>query len=473
MVSPRGARGPDAPRGPRRATLVATRSAELSPWSDLRREEIVAPPPGFEDIQREELSRLFGRFVQVRLQALPAAATVAGAAALLGPAPWRVAILASVVGLVGVVGVVEAARFRRSGAGGATIPANVALMGLFQLAIVFATGALESPLMPAVLPFAVAAAVVIGPRPPLLWVIVPQVLAVWVFALGALYGFLPDVNLPFLGGGARAGHSDAHLWTSAAVLTGALAIANSVGLGLRGLFDRMLARALHARAGELEAHREHAAELGALSGEIAHELKNPLATVKGLAALLERDVEGRPAERLAVLRGEVDRMQGILEEFLNFSRPLVPLAQERVDLDGLAREVATLHEGMARGRGVAVVVDEGDAPVTLGDRRKLRQVLINLVQNALDASPRGEEVRIRAVAGPGGAAVEVLDRGPGPPDTLGERIFEAGVTTKDTGSGLGLTIARALARQHGGDLRLEPRPGGGCRAVLTLPQEAP
>jgi two-component system, NtrC family, sensor histidine kinase HydH len=384
-----------------------------------------------------------------------------------------VALSGVLVVLVAVVALVEAARFRRAGAHDARFPANVAMMGLFQLALIFATGALESPVMPAILPFAVAAAVVIGPRARLAWVTVPQLVAVWVFALGALYGFLPDVNLPFLGGGVRAGHSDAHLWTSAVVLTGALVIATSVGLGLRGLFDGMLARALDARAAELAAHRDHAAELGALSGEIAHELKNPLATVKGLAALLERDVEGRAAERLAVLRGEVDRMQGILEEFLNFSRPLVPLQQEPVDLGALAREVATLHEGMARGRHVAVGVEPGDAPEVRGDRRKVRQVLINLVQNALDASPRNGEVRIRAVGDDGGARVEVLDRGAGPPEGLGERVFEAGVTTKATGNGLGLTIARALARQHGGELLLEPREGGGCRALLTLPREAP
>lgn len=436
-----------------------------------KREVVLPQPPGLDEIQADELSVLFGRAVTFRLWAVPGVAVLALVLGLLGPAPWRIALLAGGVVAIAVIAVVEVVRFRRAGSRAATptIIANVAMMSIVQLAVIFATGALESPMMPVVLPLAVASAALIGPRPMLLWVTVPQLVAIWVFALGALYGLLPDVNLPQLGGGARAGHSDAQLWTSAALLTLFLGVATSVGLALRGLFDKMLARALVARAEELASHREHAAELGALSGEIAHELKNPLATIKGLAALLERDAQGRAAERLAVLRGEVDRMQATLEEFLTFSRPLVPIAEVDVDLDALCREVAALHEGVARGRGVRVTVEEGDAPIVRGDRRKLRQVLINLVQNALDASPPGDEVRLRARAQGDGAVVDVLDRGPGPPAELGERVFEPGVTTKETGHGLGLTIARALARQHGGDLTLARREGGGCLAALSLP----
>ena len=97
-------------------------------------------------------------------------------------------------------------------------------------------------------------------------------------------------------------------------------------------------------------------------------------------------------------------------------------------------------------------------------------MLINLVQNALDASGPGMEVRIAAERNEaGGALVRVLDRGGGVDPTLGERVFAPGVTTKSNGSGLGLTIARSLARQHGGDLLLRSRTGGGTEALLLLP----
>jgi len=92
------------------------------------------------------------------------------------------------------------------------------------------------------------------------------------------------------------------------------------------------------------------------------------------------------------------------------------------------------------------------------------------VQNALDASPQGDQVRVVAERGEGGGAlVRVLDRGRGVDPMLGESVFLPGITTKSNGSGLGLTIARSLARQHGGDLVLRGRTGGGTEALLMLP----
>jgi signal transduction histidine kinase len=284
-------------------------------------------------------------------------------------------------------------------------------------------------------------------------------------ALAEAVGLVPNLNLVVFGGGSRAGWSDTHLLVNAAFASAGLLLVVGLGRTIRSAFDAMIRRALRARQDSVRAH----AELSALSGEIAHELKNPLASVKGLAGLLAQDVAaGKPGERLAVLRREVDRMQGILEEFLNFSRPLVPIAAEKVDLDALCREVAALHEGMAQERGISIKVRGTDA-TALCDPRKIEQVLLNLVQNALEASPSNTTVEIEASHDGEGVQVRVLDRGPGVAAELAARVFEPGVTSKTQGSGLGLTIARALARQHGGDLELASREGGGCEAVLYLP----
>jgi signal transduction histidine kinase len=235
---------------------------------------------------------------------------------------------------------------------------------------------------------------------------------------------------------------------------------------MRNAFRSATQRALDARDDVLTTHEENTRALTIMTAEIAHELKNPLASVKGLAALLDREAEGKNHERLTVLRREVDRMQEILDSFLNFTRPVVPLQVGAVELKDLVEQVVALHEGMAHERGVSLRVDAKELSVK-ADVRKLKQVLINLVQNALHVT--GAEGAIDLVVRPdaNGASVLVMDRGPGVQNA--ERAFEAGVTTKDRGSGLGLTVSRLLARQHGGDVRLLPRDGGGTIAELTLP----
>jgi signal transduction histidine kinase len=251
-----------------------------------------------------------------------------------------------------------------------------------------------------------------------------------------------------------------------------LIVCSRVGLLVQRVFERLYMDAVTARDRALSLHAEQNRTMTLLSSEIAHELKNPLASLKGLGALIAKDVDGRTAERVKVLRGEVERMQGILEEFLTFSRPLVPLRLGEHDLSELARDVARLHEAIARERSLTIDVDAPDVIATHCDVRKLRQVLINLVQNALDAAPQNSEVTLQVRRAGSSATLAVLDRGPGLAPEIAERVFEPFVTSKEHGSGVGLVVARSLARQHGGELTLKPRTDGpGIAAVLELPSE--
>jgi two-component system, NtrC family, sensor histidine kinase HydH len=423
------------------------------------------PPPGFEEIQRQELSGLFGRMVGARLVFLPVVMGLGVWAAFLEPGLWQRALLAAlIVGLMAFF-VVELVRFRSQGIGRNSIRVNLAAGVVGQVLVTLASGGLQSPFLFAMIPIAIISGIFIAP-PLLVFLVGFQVSAVVGFALLEVSGAVPGLHLHAFGG---AGWTGAHAWTVASIVAFVTAGGSGVGRAVRAVFDGMLRKALTAQQESLRLHGERAEELGALSAEIAHELKNPLASVKGLAGLLAPGVEGgKSAERLAVLRREVDRMQAILDEFLNFSRPLVPLALGRVDLAALSREVAALHEGMAQERGVALEVRGAGA--SRCDPRKVKQILVNLVQNALDASPAGAAVDVEVSDGSGGTTlVRVLDRGHGLDAALGEKVFEAGVTTKARGSGIGLTVARALARQHGGDLSLTARPGGGCTAELRLP----
>jgi signal transduction histidine kinase len=421
-------------------------------------------------IEREELSRIFGQMVLARLVALPVALGLVGWLAWSEPSHWRRVVLASVMVVVPTVFLAEWLRYRRQGMARGALASNLGVAVLGQLVVSFASGGIESPFLVAALPLGMITSVLF--RPPL-QLLVPlfQVAGICTMAWFNASGTIPDFNLASFGGGPRLGSDVAHVWTHAGVLCLVLVLAQLLGRAFRKTFENILRRKLAAQEEALRDHRERAEELTSLSAEIAHELKNPLASVKGLSGLLAQHLpDGKGAERLGVLRREVDRMQSILDEFLNFSRPLVPLALGDCDVAALCREVAALHEGMARERSVLLSVAEGEGVTARCDPRKVKQVLINLVQNALDASTPGSEVGIVAEPVPaGGALVRVLDRGRGVDPGLGESVFSPGVTTKSNGSGLGLTIARSLARQHGGDLFLRSRTGGGTEALLTLP----
>jgi signal transduction histidine kinase len=413
--------------------------------------------PDLDSASRAAVRDLFDRLVVVRIVVAPIPLLAIASIPLLDPQPWRIGLAVALVVYVVALFGGEYVRWRRGWAGPNALPANVVGMLWLQLGAIVLTGGLDSPGLPLLPMVALQLSLVFGRSVPLLLVVGAQLVTVWSLAAANASGL--SLAVPIFGMGH---HEPQWPWIAASALTLMLFGAASIGTRVRKMVGSVVTATIAAHERERLAHADHARELVALSGEIAHELKNPLASIKGLAALLARDVEGKAAERLAVLRAEVDRMQETLEDFLDFSRPLVPLARANVDLDELAGEVAALCDGVAQSRGVRILT-EGRGTMW-ADRRKLRQVLVNLVQNAIEAAPTGSDVKVLARDG----VLEVLDRGPGIPDEVRDSVFEPGVTTRPRGSGFGLTIARALVLQHGGTLTLGPREGGGTRARLEL-----
>ena len=429
-----------------------------------------AQPLRLEDVEDAALESLFQRGVQLRLYFAPFLFLATIVVLAWDSAPWRLWI----IGIAATIAVArlgyELLRSRARGIQRARLSKLLPVPATMLLIVVSCTGGVDSPVFVMLPLVTVFLCLFLRPTYGFIFAAIASVV-VWVLAVLAFEELIPTLMPEFFGGGPRAPGPASLLFARAGLLTFGLAWAAGVGWVMRRAFQSAIQRALDARNELLTSHDESTRSLTTLVAEIAHELKNPLASVKGLAALVDRDVTGKEKERLTVLRREVDRMQEILESFLNFSRPLVPLDVASVRLAEVVEQVSALYEGVARERGVEVRLDARPELSVKADARKLKQVLINLVQNALDVTAAGGAVDV--VVGPDGAGakVSVMDRGPGVKDL--ERVFEAGVTTKAEGNGLGLTIARLLARQHGGDVRLGAREGGGTVAELTLPGAPP
>jgi two-component system sensor histidine kinase HydH len=217
---------------------------------------------------------------------------------------------------------------------------------------------------------------------------------------------------------------------------------------------------------ELHAERERRlVALGRASSVIAHELRNPLAGLKGHAQLLVEDLEGPSRERAERVVESAERLQRLTTVLLEFVRDAPVAPRDITPKELVERTLVALPKDRVR-------VDLSDAPVTLCvDAERVSLALRNLVQNALhetdaDALP----VELRVAARGGDVAIEVRDHGPGLAPGAGEHIFEPFMTTKARGTGLGLAIARRIAEQHRGTLTGETHRSGGALFRFLVPQ---
>ncbi len=230
---------------------------------------------------------------------------------------------------------------------------------------------------------------------------------------------------------------------------------------------------------------ERLATIGKMSTKVAHEIRNPLASMSLNAELLgdelaSLDRSGTREARglLDSIRAQIEGLNEVAEEYLRFARLPKPEVQP-LDLAEVVGDLLGFMAEELASRKVRVTVDAPSAlPPALADPRLLRQALMNLIRNAVEAMPDGGNLAITAARANSGSRIpdgancldlRVGDTGPGVPPDERERIFEPFVTTKDGGTGLGLAIARQILQEHGGELTCEPHAGPGAVFVLRLP----
>lgn len=212
--------------------------------------------------------------------------------------------------------------------------------------------------------------------------------------------------------------------------------------------------------------------IGQVAAGVAHELRNPLTSIKGLVQvnLREAEMRGFPADDLAVIEHEIRRMERTLQTFLDFARPPQP-KRRRMSLNSVVERVSALVTGRAKKQQVAMRFSKPVAPVWVeADQDQLQQLLLNLVLNAFDAMPQGGIVDID-LRSPEGDFVElqVRDTGPGIAPHILPKVFETFVSSKETGVGLGLPVSKRIAEDHGGKLSAYNLPDSGACFVVRLP----
>jgi signal transduction histidine kinase len=229
---------------------------------------------------------------------------------------------------------------------------------------------------------------------------------------------------------------------------------------------------MSARLGEFVAQRERLAALGQVAAGMAHEIRNPLGAIEGFAGLLEGRLKaGKDKAALSNVRDirrEVGVVDGFIADFLEYARPRPPRLVP-CDLGAVVEEALQVAMTAARRRRWPLK-RQGLRHLNLStDASQVRQILVNLVNNAREASPKGGAIELGLEADGAEARLWVRDRGRGIPADALKTLFHPFVTSKPMGTGLGLSIAQALAEGLGGSLKVQSQEGKGATFTLTLP----
>jgi signal transduction histidine kinase len=259
---------------------------------------------------------------------------------------------------------------------------------------------------------------------------------------------------------------------------GSFAIGLTTGLLVCLVIGVLLAALAYRRFVLLERRAREAerlAELGTLTGGLAHEIKNPLSTVQLNLQLLSEELDPRDVHqqrmvhRLGVVQRETGRLREILDDFLRYAGKM-ELDRKPTDLNDLLEELVDFFAPQAQLQRVQLRLRRNEGPLMANvDPKFIKQAVLNLMINAVQAMPNGGELILSASSTDGFGRIDVIDTGGGVPPEALPNIFKAYYSTKSGGNGLGLAISQRIAREHGGSLKVESEPGKGSDFSLRVP----
>ena len=216
---------------------------------------------------------------------------------------------------------------------------------------------------------------------------------------------------------------------------------------------------------------EKLSTLGEMASLLAHEIRNPLGSIRGTAEILKDDYQpGDPKhEFIEIQIKETERLNRVVEDFLHMARPQ-PADMQQCPVQDELETIATLVSNDARERQIRLVLEPPSVPVIIrADGEKLRQAFLNIIINALQATPAGGSVVISTALDQGTCEICFRDSGPGIDAETQGRMFEPFFTTKPDGTGLGLAITRKIIESHGGTMQVDSEVGRGTTVTVRLP----
>lgn len=253
---------------------------------------------------------------------------------------------------------------------------------------------------------------------------------------------------------------------------------NLLALCVVTLLASYLAERLRATGGDLRAataraeQAERLAALGRLASGLAHEIRNPLGSIAGSIELLRTGgtLSAEDRDLCGIVERETARLNDLVGDMLDLSRPRAP-HRTAVDLCALARDLAVLAARSGRGSDVFVRYEGPGSLAVHADAAQMRQVVWNLMRNAIQASSAGDEVMLRVSQSDGGEAIlEVKDNGAGIPPSARERLFDAFFTTRSHGMGIGLAVVKRILDDHGFAVGVESLDGTGTTIRVRVPK---